>query len=96
MSRSTGITLEEHLALHAEADANQAAAAPAKNPFAGKQKSLPTELTLDSILDFGKHKGMQVEDMIYDQPGYLRWLVEKTDRKISANVIEKMKLEGII
>ena len=28
-------------------------------------------------MPFGKHKGKQVEDLIYDHPGYLTWLFEE-------------------
>lgn len=33
-------------------------------------------LTLETILDFGYYKGEQIEDLIYDQPDFIRMLVE--------------------
>lgn len=93
-------TLEEHLAMHQAADANNAApVSKAIHPLAKKQRSmnLKLEITLDTIVDWGKtHRGKQVEDLIYDQRDYMRWLVEKTDRNFSEDVIELMKKEGII
>lgn len=95
--KDKGITLQEHLAMHNAADDNHAEPAnKARDPQAKKQKAMVMELTLESILDFGKHAGKQVEDMIYDQAGYMKWLVEKTDKKISGEVIALMKQEGII
>ena len=102
MTESHTPTLEEHLAHHAEANANDAAPvtpAKTKNPWQNnmqqdEQRYVP--MTLETILDFGKYAGNQVEDMIYDQPGYIRWIHEKTDRNFSEEVLELMQSEGII
>ena len=94
-----GITLEEHLALHAEADKMGAAAAKATVPYSKKERKEPKKevvLDIDSPMDFGKHKGTVVRNLIHKQPGYMKWVIEKTDRKFSGAVIAKMKQERII
>jgi uncharacterized protein (DUF3820 family) len=35
-----------------------------------------SELTLEDSMPFGKYKGRQIEDLMYDEPKYLAWLVE--------------------
>lgn len=35
-------------------------------------------LKLESELKFGKHAGKQLEDLIEDEPDYVRWLCENT------------------
>lgn len=35
---------------------------------------------LDSKLDFGKHRGRKVEDVLEDDPGYLLWAMENVER----------------
>lgn len=51
-------------------------------------------LTLESILTFGKHKGEQVEDLIEDNPSYIRWLMENTDMIFDEEVYEKLGGRG--
>ena len=34
-------------------------------------------ICLDTVLNFGKHKGEQVEDLLDDDPGYLAWLYDE-------------------
>lgn len=90
-------TLEEHLAMHQAADdANAAPAYPAKDKWKHKQIETPMELTLESILNFGKHKGKQVEDLIDDAPDYLRWLCEKKIRPFDEEALTRFADEGII
>ncbi len=36
-------------------------------------------LTLESDMPFGKYKGRQVEDVIEDDPSYVRWMAENSD-----------------
>jgi len=31
----------------------------------------------DTILNFGKYKGIIVSDVVETDPGYIRWLIEK-------------------
>lgn len=98
-----GITLEEHTALHDEADAaNAAPANPAKAAYKkGSTSALPPaeaypQLDLSSVLDFGKHKGQQVEDLMIDEPDYLKWMCEKKVRFFTADTLRNFKHAGII
>lgn len=38
------------------------------------------ELHLETILTFGKHQGSSVEDLIYDKPDYMTWMVDNEFR----------------
>ena len=44
----------------------------------GKPDTTPTHPTmgLDDCFSFGKHKDMQLEDVINDHPGYIKWLID--------------------
>lgn len=35
---------------------------------------------LDTALDFGKHRGRTVEDLLGDDPRYLLWALENVER----------------
>ena len=35
---------------------------------------------LDDALQFGKHRGRTVEDVLEEDPGWLLWALENTDR----------------
>lgn len=35
-------------------------------------------LGLDDSMPFGKHKGSQIEDLVEDNPSYIRWLCENS------------------
>lgn len=35
---------------------------------------------LDTLLDFGKHRGRPVEDVLEDDPSYLLWALENVHR----------------
>ena len=37
------------------------------------------DLDLDHKLTFGKHKGKTIEDVLEDDPRYLRWCMENID-----------------
>lgn len=52
-------------------------------------------LGLDSILNFGQHKGQQLEDLIEDQPDYVRWLIENEIRDFDDEVLEVVARKGI-
>lgn len=34
-------------------------------------------LEMDTTLEFGKYQGERVEDILKDDPGYLKWLAEQ-------------------
>lgn len=48
-------------------------------------------LTLEDEINFGKHAGQQVEDLIEDHPGYVRWLIEETDNEFDETVLEALE-----
>lgn len=35
---------------------------------------------LDDVMDFGKYKGKSVEDVLEEDPSYLLWLLENSER----------------
>lgn len=41
---------------------------------------MPRLYDLDTVLDFGKHKGLTVEDVLNDDPRYLLWALENVER----------------
>lgn len=55
-----------------------------------------TDLRLDDFLYFGKHKGMQVEDLLDDDPGYLCWLYEENAEIFDSEVLKEMEKRKII
>ncbi len=91
MSKNKEVTLEESVALHsASIDAEMPNAAPV---------SIAKEwepLTLDTILSFGKHKGMQVEDVIEDHPNYVEWMVREDIRQFDEETLQFLEKKGII
>lgn len=48
-------------------------------------------LTLESDMPFGKHKGSQIEDLIEDEPEYVRWLCENTDIQFDDECLEALE-----
>jgi len=48
-------------------------------------------LKLESMMPFGKHKGFQVEDLVEDEPGYVRWLSENTSVDFDDEVFEALE-----
>lgn len=52
-------------------------------------------MNLESIFTFGKHKGEQVEDVIEDDPYYIRWLVENDIRQFDEETLELIAKKGI-
>ena len=52
-------------------------------------------LELDDVMEFGKHKGCDVEDLIGDDPDYLAWLHERDVVEFSdelVTILEKNKV----
>lgn len=53
-------------------------------------------LRLSDIMKFGKHKGEQIEDLLYDDPKYLVWLFEEEIVELDHEVIEQMEQRKLI
>jgi hypothetical protein len=98
MSGNKPVTLEESEALHREAlqDGRYAPITSRDPTKPASPAPPPAELGLNDPIDFGKHKGKSIYELIASQRGYMKWVIEKTDRKFSGDVIAKMKREGII
>ena len=47
-------------------------------------------MTLEDTFKFGKYKGQQVEDVIDDDPSYVRWLCENTETHFDDEVLETL------
>ena len=56
-------------------------------------------LSLTDVMKFGVHKGEQIEDLIYDYPGYVTWLVEEEvvifDEEVT-RMLEELKIISIV
>lgn len=50
-------------------------------------------LTIENIFKFGKYKGQQVEDVLTDDPEYIKWLCENTDIMFDEETLEKLEKE---
>ena len=48
-------------------------------------------MNLESEFKFGKHKGEQVEDVVEDNPEYIRWLCENTKTQFDEDVLEALE-----
>ena len=48
-------------------------------------------LKLDDEMPFGKHKGKQVEDLVEDEPSYIRWLVENANTEFDNETLEALE-----
>ena len=55
-----------------------------------------SQLRLDDGLNFGKHRGCEVEDLLDDDPGWLAWIYEQDDDIFDCEVIEEMQKRKII
>ena len=53
-------------------------------------------LRLDDILDFGKHQGCEVEDLLDDDPGWLVYMHEQDSELFDIEVIEAMEKRKLI
>ena len=54
------------------------------------------ELGLDDFMPFGKYKGEQIEDLIYDQPNYLMWCYQEEVVSFDEATIKLMGEKKII
>jgi len=54
------------------------------------------ELSLDYIFTFGKHRGEMLEDVIEDDPYYMKWIAEEDIRLLDEEVMQKLEKKGII
>ncbi len=53
-------------------------------------------LKLTDFMPFGIHKGEQIEDMLYDHPGYLAWCVENEVIDFDDEVMKQLNERKII
>ncbi len=51
---------------------------------------------LTDHISFGKYKGEQIEDLIYDDPGYMAWLYEEEVIAFDEEVIRIMEERKIV
>ncbi len=47
-------------------------------------------------MPFGKHKGEQIEDLIYDEPNYMAWLYNEEVVEFDIYVIQELEEKKII
>lgn len=45
-------------------------------------------LALTDFMKFGKHKGTQVEDLLYDDPSYVAWLIDEEVCEFDEHVLK--------
>gem|GEM_PF-3797951 len=55
-----------------------------------------SQLRLDDVLSFGKHKGCEVEDLLDDDPRWLAWIYEQDNDIFDCEVIAEMEKRKII
>lgn len=53
-------------------------------------------LRLSDPMPFGKHKGEEIEDLIYDQPNYLAWCVNEEIVTFDGEVTKQLEDKKII
>lgn len=53
-------------------------------------------LRLSDIMPFGKHDGKQIEDLIYDEPGYMAWVVNEEVINLDPEVIKILEERKVI
>lgn len=53
-------------------------------------------LRLSDSMPFGKHEGEEIEDLIYDDPGYMSWLFSEEVVVLDVEVIKQMEERKII
>ena len=53
-------------------------------------------LRLTDTMPFGKHKGEQIEDLIYDYPSYLSWLFEESVVVFDEEVLKILEERKVI
>ena len=49
------------------------------------------DIGMDDKLPFGKYKGTEIEEVLSDDPSYLKWMAENTDIKFDDEVLEKVE-----
>lgn len=52
-------------------------------------------MSLDDLFTFGKHKGDQLEDVIYDDPDYIAWCCENGVVFFDDDALELISKRGI-
>ena len=66
--------------------------APASNSTKpATNKKTTAALELDTIIDFGKHKGKTVEELCVQFPDYIDWMIKNDVRPLSQEVIDYIK-----
>lgn len=53
-------------------------------------------LRLSDTMPFGKYKGEQIEDLIYDEPNYIAWLYNEEVVEFDIYVIQELEEKKII
>lgn len=54
------------------------------------------KLRLSDAMPFGKHKGEEIEDLIYDHPNYLAWCFNEEVVSFDGEVIKQLEENKII
>lgn len=54
-----------------------------------KFSQIRTKLGLDDVLDFGRHKGYTVLEVIKDRPDYIDWLIRQ-GKEVYPSVVEEL------
>jgi len=54
----------------------------------------PLLLSLETIMPFGKHKGLTVASILDSEPSYITWLIENVPNIISTNEVEQALQEA--
>ena len=54
------------------------------------------ELRLSDVMPFGKYNGEQIEDLIYDQPGYMAWCFNEDVVDFDEEVVKQLEEKKII
>ena len=53
--------------------------------------SYKTDYGMDDTLPFGKYKGTEIEEVLEDDPKYLKWMHENTDIEFDEEVIHRIE-----
>ncbi len=53
-------------------------------------------MDLDDVFNFGKYTGLQLEDVIEDDPQYIAWICENELIEFSEEVLELITKKGIV
>ena len=46
---------------------------------------------MDDLMPFGKYKGQMIEDLLEDDPEYMKWAAEYTDIRFTDEVLERIE-----